>query len=250
MALIKCEDLSLGYGGTPIAEHLSFEVNSGDFLCIIGENGSGKSTLMKTLLHLQEPMSGSITLGEGLKKNEIGYLPQQTAAQKDFPASVWEIVMSGFQGKCGLRPFYNQEEKEYARLQMARMELTGMEKKCFREMSGGQQQRVLLARALCAADKVLLLDEPVAGLDPMVTAELYNMLEMLNRQDGMTIIMVTHDMTEGLKLATHILHMGEEDFFGLRNDYFKTPHGRRYHVHEHEHIRPTYGDLSGRGEEV
>ena len=182
MAQITCKNLTLGYENRAIQENLNFSINAGDYLCIVGENGSGKSTLMKTLLHLQPPISGTIELGDGLCKNEIGYLPQQTLVQRDFPASVKEIVLSGCQGHCGLRPFYNKEEKETARKAMEKMMILELQNRCYRELSGGQQQRVLLARALCAAKKILLLDEPVSGLDPRVTAEMYQLIQDLNRK--------------------------------------------------------------------
>ena len=218
MALITVSDLSLGYDGQTIVDNLNFSVNVGDYLCIIGENGSGKSTLMRTLLGLRAPLSGSIDFGEGLKKNEIGYLPQQTIVQKDFPASVREIVQSGCLSRCGLRPFYNKAEKILARDNMERMGITHLSSRCFRELSGGQQQRVLLARALCATEKVLLLDEPVSGLDPKVTAEMYSLIESLNK-DGLTVIMISHDMAAALRYADHILHMGDKTFFGSKEEY-------------------------------
>lgn len=176
MSLITCENLTLGYEGKAILSGLNFSVNSGDYLCIVGENGSGKSTLMKTLLHLQSPMSGSIILGDDLKINEIGYLPQQTALQRDFPASVDEIVMSGFLGRMGLRPFYNKAEKKEAHELMEKTRITDLADRCYRQLSGGQQQRVLLTRALCATRKILLLDEPVSGLDPVATADMYQII--------------------------------------------------------------------------
>ncbi len=172
MALLTVRNLSFGYDSHAIISDLNFTVSTGDYLCIVGENGSGKTTLMKTLLRLREPISGEIIPGDGLKPNEIGYLPQQTVVQKDFPASVREIVLSGFQGQTGLRPFYNKAEKQLAEENMERMGITHLEDSCYRELSGGQQQRVLLARALCATRKILLLDEPVSGLDPKVTAEM------------------------------------------------------------------------------
>ena len=213
MAQLIVEDLSLGYENQTIVEGLNFEVNSGDYLCIVGENGSGKTTLMKTLLNLKSPISGRIVTGDDLRKNEIGYLPQQTIVQKDFPASVQEIVLSGCQGRCGFRPFYNKEEKKLARENMERMGITDLAKRCYRDLSGGQQQRVLLARALCATRKVLLLDEPVAGLDPKVTTEMYNLISELNKE-GITIIMISHDIAAAVKYASHILHIGDSVFFG------------------------------------
>ncbi len=220
MALLTIENLSLGYDGKPIVEGLNFTVNEGDYLCIVGENGSGKSTLMKTLLHLKEPLGGSIQIGDGLQKNEIGYLPQQTIVQKDFPASVREIVLSGCQGRCGLRPFYNKEERKLVEKNMERMGITALADHCYRELSGGQQQRVLLARALCATRRVLLLDEPVSGLDPKVTAEMYALIEKLNKED-LTIIMISHDIDAAIRYASHILHIGASLFFGTKEEYME-----------------------------
>ena len=228
MTQLKCEDLKLGYDGNAILEHISFTVNSGDYLCIVGENGSGKSTLMKTILGLQPPLGGKIELGKDITQNEIGYLPQQTEVQRDFPAAVREIVLSGCQARCGLRPFYSREEKEIAAKAMERMGITGIGNRCYRELSGGQQQRVLLARALCATRKMLLLDEPVSGLDPMVSMELYRMVSELNRKDGITIIMISHDIAAAVKYASHILHIGKTVFFGTKEEYLESEEGRLF----------------------
>ena len=227
MALITCQGLSLGYDSHSVADNLNFTVNKGDYLCIVGENGSGKTTLMKTLLNLCEPLGGKISIGEGLGANEIGYLPQQTIVQKDFPASVKEIVLSGCQGRCGLRPFYNKKEKQLAEDCMKRMGISDLSRRCYRDLSGGQQQRVLLARALCAARKVLLLDEPVSGLDPKVTADMYNLIKGLN-DDGITIIMISHDVSAAVKYASHILHLGKKQFFGTTNEYLKSGTGKYF----------------------
>ncbi|MBR5386934.1 MAG: ABC transporter ATP-binding protein [Clostridiales bacterium] len=207
MALITVKDLSLGYEHRTIAEGISFTVNAGDYLCIVGENGSGKTTLMNTLLGLRAPIAGQIITGDGLKRNEIGYLPQQTVVQKDFPASVYEIVLSGCQGRCGFRPFYTKSEKLLAHQNMERMGIEDLAHRCYRELSGGQQQRVLLARALCATRKVLLLDEPVSGLDPVVTEQLYKLIKELN-EEGITIIMITHDINAALRYSSQILRIG------------------------------------------
>ena len=225
---LVCRDLSLGYEGREILGHLTFSVHAGDYLCIVGENGSGKSTLMKTILGLHAPLSGQILTGDGLKQNEIGYLPQQTAVQRDFPASVREIVLSGCQGRCGLRPFYTQAEKRLAADNMEKLGLTPLARRCYRELSGGQQQRVLLARALCATQKLLLLDEPVSGLDPKVTAELYRLIADLNAHDGITVIMISHDISAALRYATHILHIGDRIFFGTRDEYRRSDPGQGY----------------------
>ena len=234
MAQITCKNLTLGYENRAIQENLNFSINAGDYLCIVGENGSGKSTLMKTLLHLQPPISGTIELGDGLRKNEIGYLPQQTLVQRDFPASVKEIVLSGCQGRCGWRPFYNKEDKEIARKAMGKMMIQDLQDRCYRELSGGQQQRVLLARALCAAKKILLLDEPVSGLDPKVTAEMYQLIEDLNKKDEITIIMISHDIEAAVRYATHILHIGEHCFFGTKKQYLESSLGRHFTGQEGE----------------
>ena len=228
MAQLTCQNLCVGYDGKSVLQDLSFEVFAGDYLCIVGENGSGKSTLMKTILGLQTPISGTILTGDGLRKNEIGYLPQQTQVQKDFPASVREIVLSGCQGRCGRRPFYNQEEKQLASDAMEKMQITRLARRCYRELSGVQQQRVLLARALCATGKMLLLDEPVSGLDPRVTAEMYGLIEKLNREDGITVIMISHDIAAAVKYASHILHIGDAVFFGTKAAYLQSPQGRLF----------------------
>ena len=217
MPQIICENASLGYENRPIVKNLSFPVNAGDYLCILGENGSGKSTLMKTILNLTPPLAGSIRM-EDLKSTEIGYLPQQTQVQRDFPASVQEIVLSGFQGRCGLRPFYTKAEKALASENLERMGMAQFARKCYRDLSGGQQQRVLLARALCATRKCLLLDEPVSGLDPKATAQMYEIIAELHRE-GITIIMISHDLNAALDDATHVLHIGEKLFFGTREEY-------------------------------
>lgn len=218
MALLTCKNLCIGYDGKEILHNLNFEINSGEYLCIVGENGSGKSTLMKTILGLQQPVSGKVLTDDGLKQDEIGYLPQQTVVQKDFPATVWEIALSGCQGKCGLRPFYTKEEKQSATQNIEKMGITHLKKRCYRELSGGQQQRVLLARALCATKKMLLLDEPVSGLDPKVTAEMYQLIEKLNK-DGITVIMISHDLSSALTYASHILHIGDTVFYGTKTEY-------------------------------
>ena len=228
MAQLTCQNLCAGYDGRPVLQDLSFEILAGDYLCIVGENGSGKSTLMKTILGLQTPISGRILTGDGLRKNEIGYLPQQTVVQKDFPASVREIVLSGCQGRCSSRPFYNKEEKQLAADAMEKMQIAQLAKRCYRELSGGQQQRVLLARALCATRKMLLLDEPVSGLDPKATAEMYALIEKLNREDGITVIMISHDIAAAVKYASHILHIGDAVFFGTKTEYLQSPQGRLF----------------------
>ena len=229
MPLITCQDVSFAYEGETAVSDLNFEVNSGDYLCVVGENGSGKSTLIKGLLRLKTPQTGSISMGEGVYANEIGYLPQQTAAQKDFPASAYEVVLSGRLSIRGILPFYNRADKAIAEENIKLLGIESLRNKCYRELSGGQQQRVLLARALCAAKKILLLDEPVAGLDPVVTQELYCLVEKINQESAITIIMVSHDIQSAVQYASHILHLkNKQAFFGKTEDYIKSNIGHGF----------------------
>ena len=228
MPQIICKNASLGYDGKAITHGLSFEGNAGDYLCIVGENGAGKSTLIKTVLGLTPPVAGEIRFSDGLRQNEIGYLPQQTPVQRDFPASVSEIVLSGCLGKSGFHPFYTKAQKKLAAENMEKMNITPLAGRCYREHSGGHHHRVLLARALCATTKLLLLDEPVAGLDPKATREMYELIASLN-PTGITVIMVSHDIASAVKYASHILHLGNTPkFFGSKEDYLKTDVGRAF----------------------
>ncbi|MEO1816050.1 MAG: ABC transporter ATP-binding protein [Acetobacterium sp.] len=222
MKLISCEGVTIGYDGQRAVNNVSFDLEQGDYLCVVGENGSGKSTLVKGLLGLIKPQEGKITFA-GINQNEIGYLPQQTVIQRDFPASVTEVVISGCLNRRGLLPFYSRLEKERAMDKMKQLNITDIKKKSYRDLSGGQQQRVLLARALCATEKLLLLDEPVAGLDPMITADLYQLVAELNQTQGITVLMVSHDIDSAIKYGNKILHMKTETaFFGSTADYLKT----------------------------
>ena len=226
MALIKCEDVSIGYEGQTVVRDLNFQIDSGDYLCIVGENGSGKSTLVKSLLGLKAVESGRILFGGGLRQQEIGYLPQQTDIQKDFPASVYEVVLSGRLNSRGLKPFYSREDKQQA---YEKLGIRDLSRQCFRDLSGGQRQRVLLARALCATKKLLLLDEPVTGLDPIVTTEFYELIRQINRDSGIAVVMVSHDIESAVKDATHILHLQEKVlFFGTAEDYQRSRVGRTF----------------------
>lgn len=227
MALLSIENLTVGYEGEAVLDNISFSIDKGDYLCIVGENGSGKTTLMKTMLGLIPPMKGQINHGDGLKKNEIGYLPQQTVVQKDFPASVREIVLSGCQNRSRFIPFYTKEDKQLAAEKLEELGIAALSGRCYRDLSGGQQQRVLLARALCATGKLLVLDEPVAGLDPVVTAEMYDLISDLNRK-GIAIIMISHDLDMALEYATHILHIGNDVFFGTKEEYLSSDIGIQF----------------------
>ncbi|MBQ9914575.1 MAG: metal ABC transporter ATP-binding protein [Clostridia bacterium] len=222
MSLLSCEDLCMHYDSVNAVCHVDFTVEEGDYLCVVGENGSGKSTLMKGILGLLPPSHGKVSFS-GLCQNEIGYLPQQTQVQKDFPASVYEVVLSGCRSRKGFRPFYTKDEQARAKEMMSLLGIEHLKKRSYRELSGGQQQRVLLARALCATEKLLLLDEPAAGLDPAATAELYEIIQKLNRERGVTVIMVSHDIIHAVAYGTKILHMATHvQFFGTAADYVKT----------------------------
>ena len=222
MALINCENLSIGYNRSQIVEGLSFSVNSGDFLCIVGENGSGKSTLLKSILGLNHPISGKIVFGDGLDGRKIGYLPQQTAVQRDFPASAYEIVLSGTITVGAWSPFYTAKQKKSALDSMERLGIAHLKDRCFRSLSGGQRQRVLLSRAICATEKLIVLDEPVAALDVDAANDMYTAIESLNN-DGIAVIMVSHDTEEAIRRATHVLHVSHRPkFFGTASDYIET----------------------------
>ena len=241
MALIRCENVSIGYEGQTVVKDLSFQIDAGDYLCIVGENGSGKSTLVKSLLGLKSVEKGQIVFGDGLRQNEIGYLPQQTAAQKDFPASVREVVLSGCLSRRGRRPFYSKTEKDIASANMEKLGITQLANQCYRELSGGQQQRVLIARALCATRELLILDEPITGLDPMAIQDFYSMIRKLNREDKVAIIMVSHDLRNAVEEANKILHLQKQVlFYGPAHDYMNSKAaGHFFHEKEQGECLPT-----------
>ena len=219
MALITCNKVCLAYDSVTVAEDINFTVNEGEYICVVGENGSGKTTLMRALLGLHKTKSGTITMGDGLKQSQIGYLPQQNPAQRDFPASVKEVVLSGFVGELGFRPFYSKAQRNRADEVMKRLELDGVANRSYSELSGGQQQRVLLARALCATGKLLWLDEPAASLDNHIALKLYEMIDTLNKQDKIAVIMISHDVASAVKYADKILHIGSKPTFYNKADY-------------------------------
>lgn len=228
MQLLSCENLSFSYDGKPAVKNVTFSVSAGEYLCIIGENGSGKSTLVKGLLQLHPPSGGILRLG-GCLKGGIGYLPQQKTSLKHFPASVWEVTLSGCLNRMGMRPFYGKKEKQLAMENLERMDIAHLRSHCFRELSGGQQQRVLLARALCAAKHLLILDEPVANLDPIATKTFYKQIHQLHTELGMAVIMVSHDMQNALSYGEKILHLDTEQlFFGTTAAYLATEAGQRF----------------------
>ena len=228
--LIQCRNASFGYDGHIAVRNLNFSIKTGDFLCIAGENGSGKTTLVRGVLRLINPMEGTITFGSEIGQTGVGYLSQEAIAKKDFPAGVFEIVLSGNLGKMGLRPFYTSSEKRLAEEQMQQLGIADLKGRCFRELSGGQQRRVLLARSLCAAQKLLVLDEPFSGLDPLISAELYQLLKKINQEKGMTIIMVSHDI-EVAECASHALHVQKRQlFFGSMEEYRQSETGRKFFV--------------------
>ena len=239
--LIKCEHVDLGYENQDAVINVNMEVCPGDYLCIVGENGSGKSTLIKGLLGLLKPSGGKLTVAEELKTTGIGYLPQQTAAQKDFPASVREVVLSGCLSRRGRRPFYSKTEKDIASANMEKLGITQLANQCYRELSGGQQQRVLIARALCATRELLILDEPITGLDPMAIQDFYSMIRKLNREDKVAIIMVSHDLRNAVEEANKILHLQKQVlFYGPAHDSMNSKAaGHFFHEKEQGECLPT-----------
>lgn len=218
--LIKCSNISVSYDDVDVLKNISFSVCNNDYLCIVGSNGSGKSTLIKCLLGIKKADSGDIIMNDGLKPTDIGYLPQQTVMQKGFPATVEEVVISGCLNSRGYRPFYSKKEKNMAHQNMERLGIADLKKRCYRDLSGGQQQRVLLARALCSAQKLILLDEPVTGLDPIAITEMYSLIKELNQKDGISIIMVSHDIQNLLQHTKHVLHLTDDGaFYGTIDEY-------------------------------
>ena len=229
MSLLTCKDIAFSYEGVEVLSGINFSLNKGDYLCVVGENGAGKSTLIKGLLNLKKPSKGKIITGEGFKQNTIGYVSQQTLVQKDFPASVFEVVLTGRLNGLGLFPFYKKEDKQVAEENMKKLGIIDLKNCCYRELSGGQRQRVLLARARCATKDILLLDEPNAGRDPVRTTELYDIVDELNRKDKITIIMVSHDVKEGLAKASHVLHLGKKQlFFGTKEEYMESEYSKNF----------------------
>ena len=223
MSLIKCNNIEFKYDGKEILKNISFEVNKGDYLCIIGENGSGKSTLLNILTGILKPNNGTVTLSNNLSKKEIGYLPQKSEIYENFPASVYEVVISGCVNKLSIIPFYRRKEKQIANYNMNLLEISNIKNKCFHELSGGQKQRVLLTRTLCSTRDVILLDEPVSGLDPIITESFYNVVNHLNSEHGTTVVMVSHDIQNCLKYASHILYIGKDLFYyGSKSDFLNS----------------------------
>lgn len=223
MALIACEDVSFAYDEGVVVSNLNFAVEPGDYLCVVGENGTGKTTLMKGLLRLKQPRGGRIRFGEGLGPGQVGYLPQQMETHRDFPASVWEVALSGRRSARGLRPFYTRQDMRTAEEALRRMGVLELKRRCYRELSAGQRQRVLLCRALCAAGRLLLLDEPASGLDPLAAQDFYRLVKELNREAGLTVVMISHDVKAAVGSASHILHLAHQQlFFGKTEDYLET----------------------------
>lgn len=226
---IVCEHVDFGYENHDAVVDLNLEICPGDYLCVVGENGSGKSTFIKGLLGLLKPTGGTLYVSEELRRGGIGYLPQQTAAQKDFPATVYEVVLSGTLSRRGNRPFYSGAEKRIAISNMERLGIAGLRGKCYRELSGGQQQRALIARALCATDRMLILDEPITGLDPAAIQEFYQLTRRLNRDENITIVMVSHDIRNVINHADHILHMQQKVlFYGTAEEYMGSRAGEEF----------------------
>jgi zinc transport system ATP-binding protein len=229
MTVLACRNVSFAYEGDVVLKNINFTVEEGDYLWVIGENGSGKSTLIRGILGLKKPGAGTVALEGGLTSREIGYLPQQMAVRQDFPAGVYEVALSGRLGKRTFHPFYTRRDKQTAEENLDRLGIGELRNRCYRELSGGQQRRVLLARSLCAGSRLLILDEPAAGLDPLVTPELYRLIERINREDGLTVIMVSHDIQGAMRYASRILHLKNEQlFFGTPGDYKQSEAGKSF----------------------
>ena len=227
--LIVCSHVDFGYENHDAVIDVTMELNPGDYLCVVGENGSGKSTLIKGLLGLLKPTGGTLTVADELKRTGIGYLPLQTAAQKDFPATVGEVVISGCLSRRGNRPFYSKAEKDLAVSNMEKLGILDLKKHCYRELSGGQQQRALIARALCATDRMLILDEPITGLDPSASQDFYHLIKRLNREEKVTILMVSHDIKNIVGQANKILHLQQNVlFYGSAEEYRKSSTGQKF----------------------
>lgn len=235
MKLIECKKLNIGYGNKVICKDINVTIEKGQYICVIGENGSGKSTLLKTILGLNKPLAGKVIFDKEFKSNTIGYLPQQTDIQKDFPATVWEVVMSGFLGKMGLRPFYRKCEKDRAYKILEELDIALLAKKSYKELSGGQQQRVLLARALCATDDMLIMDEPVNGLDAKTIKKFYAIIRKLNVENGLTIVMVSHNVDKVINYATHVIYLKNKmEFFGTKEEFLQSEHAKAFKLEESE----------------
>lgn len=233
MNLIECKKLTIGYHNKVVCKDINLVIERGQYLCIIGENGSGKSTLLKTILGLNKAVSGKIIFGKEFKPSMIGYLPQQTDMQKDFPATVMEIVLSGFMGRMGFRPFYKRAEKDKAQMIMNELGIGNLSLKSYKELSGGQQQRVLLARALCATDEVLVMDEPVNGLDAKAIKNFYSLIRKLNRENGLTIIMVTHNIDKVISHATHVVYLKNKmEFAGTKEEFVESEFAKNFKLED------------------
>lgn len=226
--LITCKDLSVAYENKTVLHDVTFEINDGDYICVVGENGSGKSTLIKTLVGILPFKAGHLHY-LNIKSNQIGYLPQQNNTNPDFPATVFEVVLSGFLSKKGIIPFYGKKFKKAAEKNLEIIGMSEFKNHPFSNLSGGQKQRVLLSRALCAGEKLLVLDEPVTGLDPIVTNEFYQLISKLNKELKISIIMVSHDISTAVKYADKILHLNHSaEFFGTTKDYLKSKTAKRF----------------------
>jgi len=233
MKIIECKKLSIGYNNKVVCKNINFSVNKGEYVCLVGENGSGKSTLLKTILGVNKSLSGKVIFEKEFSTKNIGYLPQQSDMQKDFPATVTEVVMSGFLGRMGIRPFYNKVEKEKAEKIMQELEIKPLSKKSYKELSGCQQQRVLLARALCATDDLLVMDEPVNGLDARAIKKFYALIKKLNVENGLTIIMVSHNIDKVIDYATNIVFLKNEmAFAGSKEEFLQSEYAKYFKLED------------------
>ena len=245
MYAVEMRKITKRFGSFTANDQIDFLVKKGEIHCLLGENGAGKSTLLRLLLGElpigenpkgdQEEGSGDGSieiLGQDIRQfkdwSSISYVPQNgMGGWKDFPASVEEIVRANLYKQIGLFRFAGKKERQQVRAALAQVGMEEYQNRLIGRLSGGQQQRVLLTRALCATRKILLLDEPVSGLDPVATADMYQIINELNKEDRVTIIMISHDISEVATYASHVLHIGQKVFFGTKEEYLESKIGKR-----------------------
>ncbi len=218
MEILSASHVSINYGAVVAVDDATFGVNEGDYFCIAGSNGSGKSTLLKGIIGLAPIKNGHLHVN--LPKEQISYLSQTNRADRDFPATVWEIILSGTQKSGKKIPFYTKDDKQRAEESMIKLGMEKFKNTRIGNLSGGQQQRALLARALCKSPKLLLLDEPFAGLDSAISEELYELYKNLNK-NGVTIIMASHDYQAIGNFASRVMLMNNShvDFVGTNDEW-------------------------------
>lgn len=244
--IIEVNHLNFGYNDNLILNDVSFSVDRGDFLGIIGANGTGKSTLIKLLLKIMEPLSGEIKLlGENIdtfkRWNKIGYVSQKANSfNSSFPATVEEVVAANLYSKIGLFRFPNKSHMQqvYKALELVGMQAYG--KRLIGNLSGGQQQRVFIARVLVNEPEIMFLDEPTVGIDARSEEAVYSLLARLNKELNLTIVMVTHDISAITVHANKLVCLGEKGMFlhdpkeGITAEFATELYGYNVNLHNHD----------------